>query len=141
MLSQDLAQSLVSDRKLRMARSKSLAISFNVSFLFSRRIIVSYMKITETTLRKLIREEISSITEDQSADTGKDIKGGSAADAAAQKLSSNKTLISAMDKISTADALASFIQDVVKIASQKGISQQEAVTALKKVLSAASSSK
>lgn len=99
------------------------------------------MKITETTLRKLIREEISSITEDQSADTGKDIKGGSAADAAAQKLSSNKTLISAMDKISTADALASFIQDVVKIASQKGISQQEAVTALKKVLSAASSSK
>lgn len=98
------------------------------------------MKITETDLRRLIQEEIASIAEEE-ANVGKDIKGGAASEKASQKMSTNKTLVSAMDQITTTDALASFLQDVIRTASQKGISQQEAISALKKVLSAASSSK
>lgn len=99
------------------------------------------MKITESTLRKLVREELSALAEEDSANVGKDIKGNTAAEKATGKLVQNKALVSTMDQITTTDSLASFIQDVVKIASQKGISQQEAVAALKKVLAAATSSK
>ena len=99
------------------------------------------MKITESMLRKIIQEEIATLGEEDTADVGKDIKGNTAADKASQKVTSNKTLVSAMDAITTTDALASFIQDVVKISGQKGISQQEAIAALKKVLAAATSSK
>lgn len=99
------------------------------------------MKITESTLRKLVREELSALSEEDSANVGKDIKGNAAAEKATGKLVQNKALVSTMDQITTTDSLASFIQDVVKIASQKGISQQEAVAALKKVLTAATSSK
>jgi hypothetical protein len=99
------------------------------------------MKLTESMLRKIIQEEIATLGEEDTADTGKDIKGNTAADKASQKVTSNKTLVSAMDAITTTDALASFIQDVVKISGQKGISQQEAIAALKKVLAAATSSK
>lgn len=99
------------------------------------------MKLTTARLREIIKEEITAISEEESANVGKDIKGGSSSEKAAEKLSTNKTLVAAMDKITTADALASFLQDVVRMASEKGISQQEAVTALKKVLSAATSSK
>jgi hypothetical protein len=99
------------------------------------------MKLTESMLRKIIQEEIATLGEEDTADVGKDIKGNTAADKASQKVTSNKTLVSAMDAITTTDALASFIQDVVKISGQKGISQQEAIAALKKVLAAATSSK
>ena len=99
------------------------------------------MKLTESMLRKIIQEEIATLGEEDTADTGKDRKGNTAADKASQKVTSNKTLVSAMDAITTTDALASFIQDVVKISGQKGISQQEAIAALKKVLAAATSSK
>jgi len=98
------------------------------------------MKITESDLRRIIQEEISSIAEEE-ANVGKDIKGGAASEKASQKMSTNKTLVAAMDQITTTDSLASFLQDVIRTASQKGISQQEAISALKKVLSAASSSK
>lgn len=98
------------------------------------------MKITEAALRKLVREELSALGEEDTANVGKDIKGNAAAEKASEKLSKNKALASSMDQITTSDALAAFLQDVVKIASQKGISQQEAISALKKVLSAAASS-
>jgi hypothetical protein len=99
------------------------------------------MKITTSTLRRIIQEEISSLSEEESTNVGKDIKGNTAADAASKKMSSNPALVSAMDKITTKDSLASFLQDVIKMASENGINQQEAIGAINRVLAAVKSSK
>lgn len=100
------------------------------------------MKITESTLRKLIQEELRALNEDgESTNVGKDIKGNTAADTASKKLSSNPALVSAMDKITTKDSLASFLQDVIKMASENGINQQEALGAITKLLAVVKSAK
>lgn len=100
------------------------------------------MKITESTLRKLIQEEILTLSEaDESAKVGTDIKGNTAADTASKKMSSNPALVSAMDKITTKDSLASFLQDVIKMASENGINQQEALGAITKLLAVVKSAK
>lgn len=95
------------------------------------------LRITENQLRKIIAEEIKAVTEAETpASVGKDIKGGAAAQTAGEKVVSNPAIKSAIDKITTADGLAAFLQDILAAASEKGIDQQEAVKALTKVISA-----
>jgi len=100
------------------------------------------MKTAENYLRRFIKEEVSKILEDNGAPSvGKDIKGGAAADKAADKISGNPVIQKSLDQITTADGLASFLQDIIKAASEKGIDQNEIKGAVKKIASAVSSAK
>ena len=100
------------------------------------------MKTAENYLRRFIKEEVSKMFEDNGAlSTGKDIKGGAAADKAASKISGNPVIQKSLDQITTADGLGSFLQDIIKAASEKGIDQNEIKTAVKKLASAVASAK
>jgi len=95
------------------------------------------MVLTEKALRNMIRSQIRLLNEEsQAPSTGKDIKGGAAADKAADKITSNTALKKSIDAITTADGLASFLQDILSAAAEKGIDKNEIKTALKKVASA-----
>jgi hypothetical protein len=102
------------------------------------------MVLTEKALRNMIRSQIRALHEgpnDSPPSTGKDIKGGAAADKAGEKVTSNSTIKKAIDQITTADGLASFIQDVIEAASEKGIDKNEIKTALKKLSAAVAAAK
>lgn len=97
------------------------------------------MKITATQLRQIIREEALKISEDappNAPSMGKDIKGTSTVAAATKKIEANPAIISAMNKISTAKDLASFMQDLLTAASKKGITQQELQSAVNQLKTA-----
>lgn len=100
------------------------------------------MKIKLEQLKKIIREEYQNHVakrvneESEPATTGKDIKGSTSSEKAGELLGKNKALMSIIDKITTKDALADFLQTTLKLAAEKGIDQSEAEGALKKVLGA-----
>lgn len=96
------------------------------------------MKIKLEQLRRIIREELqlNLAEEAEPASTGKDIKGSATSEKASELLGKNKALVAIIDKITTKDALADFLQATLKMAAEKGIDQSEAEGALKKVLMA-----
>lgn len=96
------------------------------------------MKIKLEHLRRIIKEEyqLQLAEAEEPATTGKDIKGSTASEKASELLGKNKALMTIIDKITTKDSLADFLQATLKLASEKGIDQAEAEGALKKVLAA-----
>lgn len=91
------------------------------------------MRITESQLRKIVRNQIRSILkEDGEVSTGKDIRGSSASEKATEKVTSNPAIKAALDAIKTPDGLASFLQDVTNAVAEKGMDQSKVVAAVKK---------
>jgi len=90
------------------------------------------MKITESQLRRIIREEISLLHEEGGVDTGKEIKGGVAAQKASSKIESNPAIKAALDAIKIPNDLAAFLQDITAAATAKGMDKEEMKTAVKK---------
>lgn len=100
------------------------------------------MNLTEAQLRSIVRSEIKSLKEDgPKPAVGKDIKGSVASKTASEKIEASPAVKKALDQITSADGLASFLQSVIKLAAEKGIDQNEIKTALKKVASAVMSAK
>jgi len=97
------------------------------------------MKITLRQIRKIINEEISNLREagpPAEPSTGKQIKGSVASQKATEKIGDNPAIKDAIDKIQTADQLASFLQGTLTLAAEKGIDEKELKAALNKVVSA-----
>lgn len=91
------------------------------------------MRIVESQLRKIIRNQILSLLkEDGEVDTGKDIKGTAASDKATEKVTSNPAIKTALEAIKTSDGLASFLQDVTNAVAEKGMDQSKVAAAVKK---------
>lgn len=90
------------------------------------------MRITESQLRKIIRNQIRNLlSEDGEVSTGKDIKGSAASDKASKKIE-NPAIQAALDAIKTPDGLASFLQDVTDAVAKKGMDQSKVNTGVKK---------
>jgi len=104
------------------------------------------MRITESKLRNIIREQIFALLKEESGpplrggkgdkesgsvSAGKEIKGGAAATKAASKLES-PAIKAALEAIKKSQDLASFLQDVFSTVTEKGMDQEEAKMAVKK---------
>jgi hypothetical protein len=91
------------------------------------------MRIAESQLRKIIRNQILSLLKEEGeVNTGKDIKGTAASDKATEKVTSSPAIKVALDAIKTPDGLASFLQDVTDAIAEKGMDQSKVASAIKK---------
>ncbi len=91
------------------------------------------MKITESRLRSIIREQISLfLKEEGEVNTGKDIKDTSASKKASTKVTSNPAISSLLDAIKDPQGLAAFLQDVTSAVVEKGMDQEKMKTGVKK---------
>jgi hypothetical protein len=98
-------------------------------------------KLNEEKLREFIRTIISEEVPDKKpAAAGADIKGGAAADRAAQLFKSNKQLVGLTSQIKDVNSLASFIQDIIGTvitpdeSGKKKLAAKDALISIKKIL-------
>lgn len=95
------------------------------------------MRINELQLRRIIRAQARLVLEaGETPDVGKNIKGSAASEKASGLLDKVPGLSNAMDKITTTDGLADFLQAVLVAATKEGIKKDQIAPALKKVFSA-----
>jgi len=95
------------------------------------------LKITDARLRQIIKEELSMHQQDaqvkKGVNTGDEIKGNTASDKAASKITDNPAIKALLDQVNSSDGLASLLQKILSAASEKGMDRSKVIAALSKV--------
>lgn len=98
------------------------------------------MKIAESRLRSIIREQILFLLSEETptpggasgVNTGKEIKDTSTSKKASEKVTLNPAIMSALDAIKDPQGLAAFLQDITNAVTEKNMDQEKMRAGVKK---------
>lgn len=100
------------------------------------------MRITESQLRRIIREELEAVREEDAASVGKEMKATSASEKAQDKIAKNPAVQTALKTVKTTADLTAFMQQFLKGMIDKGeIDQKELKNSLRNVYTSVTTAK